>query len=346
MPDTPLGFIDYPAENDQNWYSGSDGLETWLSRVELLGIPTYATFSDLPAAGNRPTASGTDGTQRQFAAVAADRTVYRDDGTEWVPWFGKGTSSRPLPNTSHFEAISTDSATVNTTLTDPANVDHTGELADSSDVSSIQSSSDVDHDSTAGGTNSSTHHTKTSSASELTDVSADSVSGAHHSRYTGSESRSAIEAGDVNGVQFFNYEQGEYDRDGLLYWDLGEGLYIKSSNAPNTKTGGRLIWSGANVSSGNAISLSYDSSDKPTIAVDVVASGTVTLSSGQATIDTGIATTTTATFMPAAAPATNDADVAADVRADSGSGNYEIDIQETDTDVGNPDVYYDIIRVR
>jgi len=112
MPETPLGFVDYPAKNDQNWYSGSDGHETWLSRVELLGIPTYATFSDLPAAGTRPTASGTDGTQRQFAAVAADRTVYRDDGTEWVPWFGKGTSSRPLPNTSHFETISTDEATI------------------------------------------------------------------------------------------------------------------------------------------------------------------------------------------------------------------------------------------
>jgi len=167
-----------------------------------------------------------------------------------------------------------------------------------------------------------------------------------HDRYTDSETRSAVEAGDVNGIQFTNKEQGDYDKDGFLYWDLSDGLYIKSSNAPNTKTGGALVWSGANVFSGNGISLSYGSSDKPTIAVNVVASGTVTLSSGQATIDTGIATTTTATFMPAAAPATDDADVAADVRADSGSGNYEIDIQETDTSVGNPDVYYDIIRVR
>lgn len=84
-----------------------------------------------------------------------------------------------------------------------------------------------------------------------------------------------------------------------------------------------------------------------TVLTSVVASGTVALSNGQATIDTGISTgATTATFMIAAAPATDDADVAADVRADSGSGNYEVNIQETDTGVGNPDVNYDIIRVR
>jgi len=77
-------------------------------------------------------------------------------------------------------AVSTDDATVGTTLTDPAAVTHTGELADASDVSGIQSSSDVDHDSTTGGTVSDAHHSKTSSASELSDVSADSASSAHH----------------------------------------------------------------------------------------------------------------------------------------------------------------------
>ena len=154
MPDTPLGFIDYPVEGDQSWYSGSDGLETWLSRVETLGIPTFATFADLPTPGARPTASGTAGTQRQFAAVAGDRTVYRDDGTEWVPWFGAGASSRPLPGTSYFEAVDADDVTVTNSLTDPASVSHTGELADAADVSSIQSSSDVDHDQTTNRTHS------------------------------------------------------------------------------------------------------------------------------------------------------------------------------------------------
>jgi len=84
-------------------------------------------------------------------------------------------------------AVTTDDATVGTTLTDPAAVAHTGALADASDVSSIQSSSDVDHDSTTGGTVSDAHHTKTSSASELTDVSADSVGDAHHGKTASGE---------------------------------------------------------------------------------------------------------------------------------------------------------------
>jgi len=41
---------------------------------------------------------------------------------------------------------------------------------------------------------SSDHHSKTTSASELTDVSADSVSGAHHSRYSDSEAVTAVGA--------------------------------------------------------------------------------------------------------------------------------------------------------
>lgn len=41
--------------------------------------------------------------------------------------------------------------------------------------------------------NSDDHHTKTTSASDLTDVSADSVSDAHHAKYTNSEARSAVE---------------------------------------------------------------------------------------------------------------------------------------------------------
>lgn len=84
-----------------------------------------------------------------------------------------------------------------------------------------------------------------------------------------------------------------------------------------------------------------------TIATGVVATGSVTLSSGSATVDTGVATSETATFQVALGPATDDADVAAEVRSDSGSANYEVDIVETqDTFVGNPTVEYDVIRVR
>lgn len=79
---------------------------------------------------------------------------------------------------------------------------------------------------------------------------------------------------------------------------------------------------------------------------NVVATGSVTLSSGAATVDTGVPTTETATLMVAIGPATDDADISGDVRSDSTSGNYEVDLQETDTAVGNPTVEYDIIRVR
>lgn len=76
-----------------------------------------------------------------------------------------------------------------------------------------------------------------------------------------------------------------------------------------------------------------------------VASGSIALSSGSATIDTGVGVGTTATFYVALGPDTDDADVAADIRAQSG-GNYEVDIQETDTSVGNPTINYDVVRVR
>lgn len=80
--------------------------------------------------------------------------------------------------------------------------------------------------------------------------------------------------------------------------------------------------------------------------LDVVQSGSVTLSSGVATIDTGIATSTTATFNVYLGPATDDAELAADIVASSSSGNYEVQIQETDTSVGNPSCEYDITRLR
>ena len=78
-----------------------------------------------------------------------------------------------------------------------------------------------------------------------------------------------IDTGDMtnmNYVDFSNNERGDFDTDGRLYWDLSAGLYIKSSNAPNPETGGRLLWSGANVSAGDGISISYGSEDKPTIS--------------------------------------------------------------------------------
>lgn len=93
--ETPLGWLVYPDENSTSWYSETDdGLEHWLRQVELLGVPTYASYTDLPA----PDAPGSDGTQRQLALVRDDATIYRTDGTEWEPFAGQGTDGRELPN--------------------------------------------------------------------------------------------------------------------------------------------------------------------------------------------------------------------------------------------------------
>lgn len=97
---------------------------------------------------------------------------------------------------------------------------------------------------------------------------------------------------------------------------------------------------GNNVTNG----LSYDDA-APSFGMDVVATGSVTLSSGSASIDTGVGSATTATFMVALGPSTDDADVAADIKAVSG-GNYQVDVEETDTSVGNPTVEFDVVRVR
>lgn len=75
-----------------------------------------------------------------------------------------------------------------------------------------------------------------------------------------------------------------------------------------------------------------------------VVSGSTTLSSGSATVDTGVSNATSWTFSLALGPDTADADVAGDIRADSGVGNYVIDIEETDTSVGNPTVRYAVRR--
>lgn len=100
MPNTPRGYIDYPVEGDTAWYTGSDGLEEWLARAELLGIPTYDTFSDLPSAGTTKTLNPATGkTQRQFAAVAGEQAIYRDDGSQWVRWLSPDPEGAELMGT-------------------------------------------------------------------------------------------------------------------------------------------------------------------------------------------------------------------------------------------------------
>lgn len=68
-----------------------------------------------------------------------------------------------------------------------------------------------------------------------------------------------------NAIDLANKEMADYNVDGRLYWDLSDGLYIKSSNA--NYTGAALQWSRANVIPGTGISVSYDASGKPTVSL-------------------------------------------------------------------------------
>lgn len=87
MPnETELGWLSYPDKGDRLWYEDA---EEWFRMIELLGIPTYESESNLPDAGD----PSTEGVQRQFAAVRDDAIIYRVSGdqTEWVPWaYGQG----------------------------------------------------------------------------------------------------------------------------------------------------------------------------------------------------------------------------------------------------------------
>ncbi len=84
-----------------------------------------------------------------------------------------------------------------------------------------------------------------------------------------------------------------------------------------------------------------------TISKGVPASGQVTLNSGAAVIDTEISTID-ATFNLALGVDDPDADTKISGRLfwDDSVGTYHIEVVETDTNVGNPTVNYDVIRVR
>lgn len=92
--------------------------------------------------------------------------------------------------------------------------------------------------------------------------------------------------------------------------------------------------------------LSYDDANN-TIEQNVVLSGQVTLSSGEAIVDTGISAVD-ATLSPALGVDDPDADtqVSAYLFWDDSVGTYHIKIIESETAVGNPTVNYDIVRIR
>jgi len=94
----------------------------------------------------------------------------------------------------------------------------------------------------------------------------------------------------------------------------------------------------------NATSFTLEGSP---IATAVVASGQVSLSSGSATVSTGV-TATDATFYPAIGVDDPGADVtglAAQLDFDTSAGEYILTIKETESSQ-NPTVNYDIVRAR
>lgn len=90
-----------------------------------------------------------------------------------------------------------------------------------------------------------------------------------------------------------------------------------------------------------------DDANGNVIAQSVVDSNNVTLSTGDAVIDTGISTAG-ATFYVPFGISDPDADTKVSVRQfwDDSAGTYKVEFVEQGTSVGNPTVNYDIIRVR
>lgn len=87
--------------------------------------------------------------------------------------------------------------------------------------------------------------------------------------------------------------------------------------------------------------------DGDAVAQSVALSGQVQLSSGEATVDTGISATD-ATFNLALGVDDPGADVDLSGRLfwDDSAGTYKIQIVEATTSVGNPTANYDVVRVR
>jgi len=79
----------------------------------------------------------------------------------------------------------------------------------------------------------------------------------------------------------------------------------------------------------------------------VAASGSVTLSSGTATVDTGISASGATFYLALGVDDPNaDVNLAGKLFWDDSAGTYKITIDEVDTSVGNPTANYDVFRVR
>jgi hypothetical protein len=73
------------------------------------------------------------------------------------------------------------------------------------------------------------HHSKTSSASELSDVSPDSTASAHHSRYTDSEAQSALTGNTIKDIDPFSTLSRDADTQSSNVGTNGGGIDVDPS---------------------------------------------------------------------------------------------------------------------
>jgi len=179
---------------------GSDGPANSFS--DIVGSFGFDGLSDVSTGtlANRPIA----GTSGDWYFTTDNNGVYRDNGSSWdlIAEYPGNISPTDLG----FDPATQTELDNHAGTTDA----HHAKYTDSDAITAINN--DIDHGSTAShnyfsgshadlsNITSDDHHTKTSSASELTDVSADSVSSAHHSKYTDSEAQSAVSTYDDNVV--------------------------------------------------------------------------------------------------------------------------------------------------
>lgn len=87
--------------------------------------------------------------------------------------------------------------------------------------------------------------------------------------------------------------------------------------------------------------------DNDSALMSVAASGSVTLSSGTATVDTSISATGATFYLALGVDDPNtDAKIAGRLFWDDSAGSYKIEVVEDGTSIGNPTVNYDVLRVR
>lgn len=126
--ESPLHSITKPAFEKDPWdHDYYEFVDTVDANLKLSGL-----IADRPLTGDAPDDAWYEATDEGI--------IYRNDPNNgWVAIAGLGSSSDRIPGTAYYNAINATTATVQdatfpNSVTDPAGVGHTGELADLADV--------------------------------------------------------------------------------------------------------------------------------------------------------------------------------------------------------------------